>query len=203
MLSTMDRRLNYLIVWCSTLICICGGSQDLPASCDVMLTVRRGTIWRVASQESLTVSCPVKHCGDSLDVTWCKVVHINRCERIHETENVEIRQIYKNDDLISYLSFKKVSVNDDGLYRCDLIGRTPELFSHAINISVSDENHGDETSVDDADESPETVDVSWLSYFSICFSIASLVVILAQMQREQTQAVLFILRSSTVSPGSL
>ena len=111
--------------------------SDLPASCEVMLTVRRGTIRRVAPRENLKVSCPVKHCGESLDVTWCKVVHINYCERIHKTENVEIRQNYGKDNLISYLSFKKVSVNDDGLYRCEVIGRTPELFSHAINISVS------------------------------------------------------------------
>ncbi|XP_031725237.1 uncharacterized protein LOC116395461 [Anarrhichthys ocellatus] len=102
-------------------------------------------------------------------------------------ENVEIRQNDKRveGELISYLTFTRISIDDDGLYRCTLKGYKDELISHNINISVSDLNQGvkisdyneDELpSADDEDDDDE--DVPWLPYFFICVSIALLVVTL-------------------------
>ncbi len=111
---------------------------DLFPSCEVELMVRRGLTWKTAPRQCLTVKCPVKHCGESLNVTWCKLLDTNKCEQINCTENVEIRQDNTNDadKLISFLTFKWISISDDGLYRCGLEGNKLE-FSHLINISVS------------------------------------------------------------------
>lgn len=95
--------------------------------------VHRGTTVKTAPRQPLTVKCPVKHCGESLDVAWCKLLNTNRCEQINETGNVEILQ----DEMISSLIFKRISIYDDGLYRCYLKGSKYVAFSHIINISVS------------------------------------------------------------------
>uniref|UniRef100_A0A3Q1F9U1 Ig-like domain-containing protein n=1 Tax=Acanthochromis polyacanthus TaxID=80966 RepID=A0A3Q1F9U1_9TELE len=111
--------------------------SDLAASCEVMALVRRHTTWKAAPQQSLTVRCPVKHCGRTINITWCKDVQSNRCEQLNETENVELSQNHNqaNDELESYLSFKQISIYDDGLYRCKLNGDKLGIFSHFINIS--------------------------------------------------------------------
>uniref|UniRef100_A0A3P8RNK8 Ig-like domain-containing protein n=1 Tax=Amphiprion percula TaxID=161767 RepID=A0A3P8RNK8_AMPPE len=95
-----------------------------------------GTTWKVAPQRSLTVSCPVKHCGRTLNITWCKVLQ-SHCEQLNKTENVAVRQNHNqaNDELVSYLSFKQISIYDDGLYRCKFIGDRLGEFSHSIKIS--------------------------------------------------------------------
>uniref|UniRef100_A0A3Q3J3C1 Ig-like domain-containing protein n=1 Tax=Monopterus albus TaxID=43700 RepID=A0A3Q3J3C1_MONAL len=104
---------------------------------------RKGTTKKRAPNQSLTLKCPVRHCGESLDVTWCKLLAPNHCDRIKETENIEITQDnnteYRKDQLISYLTFKQISVYDDGLYRCELTGshHRYDQISHTINISVS------------------------------------------------------------------
>ncbi|XP_041858119.1 B- and T-lymphocyte attenuator [Melanotaenia boesemani] len=179
----MERKLNCLIVWCFTFIYICRGGQDLSTSCDVMLMVRRSTVWRAAPTNHLTVSCPVKDCGKSLNVTWCKVLSNNNCKQINNAEDVEIRQTYEKEGLISYLSFKQVSVHDDGLYRCTLIREDLKVFSNAINISVSDEIQGVEHFSYRAGESPSAAgdEVDWVPYFSICIGLAFLVTILTAL----------------------
>lgn len=106
-------------------------------SCEVELMVRRGTTRKVAPRQPLTVSCPVKHCGESLNVTWCKL--LDECEQINYTKNVEIRQTenHVEDEMISILTFRRISIHDDGLYRCYVKGYKYEQISHIINISVS------------------------------------------------------------------
>uniref|UniRef100_A0A7N8X5C2 Ig-like domain-containing protein n=1 Tax=Mastacembelus armatus TaxID=205130 RepID=A0A7N8X5C2_9TELE len=110
-------------------------------SCDVVLMVRRNTHMKIAPNQSLTVKCPVKHCGKSLEVTWCKLLDTDRYGPFNKSENVEIRQNnnHRKDELISYLTFKRISMHDEGMYRCDLerCQSNFNYFSHAINISVS------------------------------------------------------------------
>ena len=112
--------------------------DSFPA-CEVGLMVRRGTTLKAAPQQRVRVKCPVKHCGEPLNVTWCKLLDTGKCEQMKETENVEIMQNDKHakDELTSFLTFKRISINDDGLYRCDLKGYKDEQISHTINISVS------------------------------------------------------------------
>lgn len=108
---------------------------DLIPSCEVEVMVWRGTTWETAPQQNLSVSCPVKHCGESIKVTWCKLLHTNTCEQMNYTENVETNTT--QDELISYLNFTRISIHDDGLYRCNVKGDRYEQISNIINISVS------------------------------------------------------------------
>lgn len=112
------------------------GFTDLPRSCEVELRVQRATTLKFAPQQHVTLRCPVKHCGQSQNVTWCK--QLDNCEPINSTESVEMTQKDGHvDELISYLTFKSISTDDDGLYRCYLKGYEVELTSHVINVSVS------------------------------------------------------------------
>ncbi|XP_040912917.1 B- and T-lymphocyte attenuator [Toxotes jaculatrix] len=179
------QQYTYLVIFC-LFVAISGKNRDLFPSCEVELMVRRGTTWKTAPLQPLTVRCPVKDCGKLLNITWCKLLDTHICEPINKTENVEIRQNNHgvNNDLISYLTFKWISVHDDGLYRCDLKAHNYSLISHTINISVSDMHHGVETT-DNTDNiavaSPNTAgdeSMFWLPYFYICVCTALLVVTL-------------------------
>ncbi|TDH06805.1 hypothetical protein EPR50_G00117070 [Perca flavescens] len=177
-------RPAYTHLWifiCFTFVCIYGRGQDRFPLCEVELKVRRGTTRKTVPQQRLTVRCPVKHCGESISVTWCKQVDINKCEQINYAENVEIKQNdeHVKDKLISYLTFTRISINDNGLYQCLVKGYKSQHISHFINISVSDLNQGVENYDNNAYELPRLAagdkDVSWLPYFFICASIALLV----------------------------
>ncbi|XP_037542108.1 B- and T-lymphocyte attenuator [Nematolebias whitei] len=167
----------------NTVISICKNVTDLSSSCEITLEVKRGTTQRVVPGQHVTVSCPGKHCGKSLNVTWCKVSN-TICERIRQTENIEISQNYGKDELISFLSFKHISIIDDGLYKCKILGNKDKVVGHSINISVSDRNQGaknddnvaaaSRSSGDDDDGDDEKPD-SWLPYFYICSIILLLV----------------------------
>ncbi|XP_051259470.1 B- and T-lymphocyte attenuator [Dicentrarchus labrax] len=201
-MSSLMDRLTYtslLVFHCFTFVCTYGGHHGIYPSCDVELKVRRNTGWKVAPQQGLTVKCPVKHCGESLNITWCKLLDTDKCERIHEAENVEIKQDDKDfkDEVISFLTFKRISIDDDGLYRCSIKGYKYELISHTINISVSDlhnginnsENNayliqGISNSENDAYQSPSVGDhlgEPWQPYFYIFFGVAFLVATLTAL----------------------
>ncbi|XP_041663411.1 B- and T-lymphocyte attenuator [Cheilinus undulatus] len=176
MLSRMDRHIciYLLIISCFTLVCINGRHQDVSSSCEVSVKVRRNTILRSAPNQSLTIKCPVSHCGESLNVTWCKL-DTDQCERLNYSENVKIRQDKQGDKLISCLTFERISIHDDGLYRCGLNGYKNELISHLISVSVSD-SHQNLQNVADALSSPAAdVDASWQPYFFIVFGVGLLV----------------------------
>ncbi|XP_074514229.1 uncharacterized protein LOC141782088 [Sebastes fasciatus] len=96
------------------------------------------------------------------------------------TENVETNTT--QDELISYLNFTRISIHDNGLYRCNVKGDKYEQISNIINISVSDSYQGvkllpNTHSDNNKDELPSAAgdeDVPWLSY-SIISSITLLV----------------------------
>nr|XP_046260775.1 B- and T-lymphocyte attenuator [Scatophagus argus] len=183
-MSSLRDRLpyTYLLLYCFAFVCIYGiRDQDWLPSCEVALMVKSGTTWKVTPRQSLTVKCPVKHCGESLNVTWCKM--LDKCEQINYTENVETRQTdgRVKDELISFLTFNQISIYDSGLYRCYLKGYKYEHVSHSINISVSDLNQGAQNPDINAVFAEELSSVagdepvSWLPYFSIFAGIALLV----------------------------
>ncbi|XP_039455631.1 B- and T-lymphocyte attenuator [Oreochromis aureus] len=188
MLSLKDK-LNYLIIFCCCVFVSIHGSgkekiAGLHAPCEVEIMVRRGSTWKTLPRQSLKVSCPVKHCGETLEITWCKFLDSNNCERIHETKNVEITQNPDEDKLISYLHFKEISIHDDGQYRCRLLGYNISLISHSINISVSDMYQGVENTDNNNKNAGTTPspyhseDKNWRPYFYICFGIVLLILIL-------------------------
>uniref|UniRef100_A0A669AXU1 Ig-like domain-containing protein n=1 Tax=Oreochromis niloticus TaxID=8128 RepID=A0A669AXU1_ORENI len=187
MLSLKDK-LNYLIIFCCCVfVSIHGSGKGLHAPCEVAIMVRRNSTWKTPPRQSLRVSCPVIHCGETLEVTWCKFLDSNNCERIHETKNMEITQNPDEDKLISYLHFKEISIHDDGQYRCRLLGYNISLISHSINISVSDMYQGVENS-DNNDKNAGTTpspyhneDKNWRPYFYIYFGIVLLILILTAL----------------------
>uniref|UniRef100_UPI0037E7B5E0 B- and T-lymphocyte attenuator-like n=1 Tax=Semicossyphus pulcher TaxID=241346 RepID=UPI0037E7B5E0 len=187
MLSLIDKRLYSFLLICScfSFVYVYGRGKDLLPSCEVALLVRRGTTLKTVPQQPLTVQCPLRYCGESLNVTWCKLLHTDDCEPITYTENVEIIQRKRGGDkLISYLTFKRISIHDDGLYRCVSKGYNYEKVSHIINISVSDLNEGFENVHNEEDKPPSVADVedvSWLPFFFFCVILALLVVILTAL----------------------
>ncbi|XP_029967917.1 uncharacterized protein LOC115403212 [Salarias fasciatus] len=179
---SLQERLNVLIILCcSAFVSINGGGEDGVSSCQAELLVRRGTIRRALPGHTVTVRCSLKHCGQPLNVTWCKIRSSGRCERIRETENVGITQQpdgWTKDEVTSSLSFKKISVEEDGLYRCEVKGLA---IGHAINILVSDLNQEAQHSDDHAAESLKTHNdgsIVWLPYFAIFCGIALPVILL-------------------------
>ncbi|XP_035507472.2 uncharacterized protein si:ch211-214p13.8 isoform X1 [Scophthalmus maximus] len=177
----MDRLPYTCLMMFSLFVSIHGIRKGSSHPCRVDVMVRRGTTLKIAPHQPLSVGCPVRHCGTWLSVTWCKILDRNRCERMKSTENVEIRQKdgRAKDELISYLTFKRISAHDDGLYKCYLEAYEYESISHTINISVSDIHQG----VESTDNSEEVVSLStagdeagsWLPYVYICGGIALLV----------------------------
>ncbi|XP_060944000.1 B- and T-lymphocyte attenuator [Limanda limanda] len=172
----MDRTsYTYLMIF-FILVSIYGRTEGLFPSCQ--LSVRRSTALMRAPNQTVTISCPVKHCGKSVNVSWCKILDTNMCEQIINTQNVEIRQRHDNvkNLLVSSLTFKWISAQDGGLYRCELKGNRLGAISHIINISVSDK-HEESThnfavvSLPAPGEEAE----DWLPYFYICTGIALVV----------------------------
>ncbi|KAM8748741.1 uncharacterized protein AB9X84_013836 isoform 2-T2 [Acanthopagrus schlegelii] len=151
-------------------------TTDVSPPCEVGLMVRRGTTWTAAPRQRVTVKCPVKDCGEPLSVTWCKLSEADRCEQINQTENIQQINKRVKDELVSFLTFKRISIHDAGLYGCSLKGYKYEVISHAINISVSDSYHGVKKSVDTTDGTLSVAgdeDLSWSAYI-ICLSVALL-----------------------------
>ncbi|XP_028993756.1 B- and T-lymphocyte attenuator [Betta splendens] len=183
----LTRKLQYtcLMMLCWTLRSIHGEAEAWSPSCEADLKVPRGTAWKTAPQRPLTLQCPVKHCGERLNVTWCKL-SINQCDAVTGTETVEIMQFYQGHLLISNLTFKVISISDDGLYRCYLEGRRRDV-SHSINVSVSDMNQGAEYYHSQPFAArrlrPPARDVPWLPYFIICFSVAFLAFTMTALSR--------------------
>ncbi|XP_059199483.1 B- and T-lymphocyte attenuator-like [Centropristis striata] len=181
----MDRlTFIYLLIFCCfTFVCIHGKGHDFP-SCFVVLLVQKGTTFITVPQSPLTVCCPVRHCGESLSVTWCKLLDTGECKRINYTENREIILTEKlvNDRLISYLTFTRISIHDDGLYGCSLKEYGPDvLISHKINISVSESNKGVKpfecvTEVELPNTAAGDDSKSWLPFLATCLTVALLVV---------------------------
>ncbi|KAJ4933036.1 hypothetical protein JOQ06_029874 [Pogonophryne albipinna] len=99
--------------------------------------VRSGATYKTVPQHNVTVSCPVKHCGEPISVTWCKLDTAIKWDQIKYKENLKITQTDIKDELISYLTFTRITSQDDGLYRCSLKGYESEQISHSINVSVS------------------------------------------------------------------
>uniref|UniRef100_A0A4W5RMN6 Ig-like domain-containing protein n=1 Tax=Hucho hucho TaxID=62062 RepID=A0A4W5RMN6_9TELE len=176
----MDRPCSdhILLVQCLLfLLCVHGNAQDQGPACEVR--VKRNTIWNAVLQKALTINCPVRHCGEKLHATWCKFVDLFHCEQIHETEQVTFGWRQKN---ILILDFKKISMNDDGLYRCRVVENGSMTVSHAIKVSVSDSNleitsTADNNTNDSPNAKPDRNDPSFLPYFYICVGIVVLVFI--------------------------
>nr|XP_029513683.1 B- and T-lymphocyte attenuator-like [Oncorhynchus nerka] len=173
---------HILLVLCLLLlVCIHGNAQG---PCEIEVPIKRNTVWYAVPQKRLTINCPVKHCGETLRVTWCKFDDAN-CKQVNETEQVKIgwKPLDRgSENRIAFLDFKKISMNDDGSYRCGMAGNKSSIVSHAINVSVSDINLKMTSTADhNTNNSPNAKHdekyLSWLPYAYICVGIVLLVVV--------------------------
>ncbi|XP_029980031.1 uncharacterized protein si:ch211-214p13.8 isoform X2 [Sphaeramia orbicularis] len=128
-----------LIFTLCTISGIHGKGQGLIPSCEVEVILRWGLTCETAPQQTLTVDCPVKHCGEPHQVAWCKLLETYACEEMNNTEDIEITQRDENDqrNSVSHLTFRRISLHDDGLYRCGPKLHKNMLLGHIINVSVS------------------------------------------------------------------
>uniref|UniRef100_A0A4W5RBQ6 Ig-like domain-containing protein n=1 Tax=Hucho hucho TaxID=62062 RepID=A0A4W5RBQ6_9TELE len=159
---------HILLVHCLLfLVCNHGNAEG---ACDIDVLIKRNTVWNAVHQKRLTINCPVRHCGETLRVTWCKFEDAN-CKQINETEQVKMGWKpfdIRSENRIAFLDFKKISMNDDGSYRCGMAGNKSSIVSHAINVSVSD---------DSQNAKHDEKYLSWLPYVYICVGIVLLVVV--------------------------
>ncbi|XP_069389843.1 uncharacterized protein [Paralichthys olivaceus] len=176
----MDRpSYTYLMILYLS-VSIYGRPEGMVPTCEVGLMVRRGTVLRKAPRDRVTINCPVKHCGRSMNVMWCKILDTNVCEQIKITSNVIISQTGDRgrNKLVSSLTFKRISAKDGGQYRCHLKENGYHEISHTINISVSGTHQKaaqTHTAAKQSLTAPGVETESWLPYLLICASIALLV----------------------------
>ncbi|XP_056145461.1 B- and T-lymphocyte attenuator-like [Lampris incognitus] len=170
---------------------LCIHVNALHPSCDPVVSVKRGTVWKAVPHQRLRISCNVTLCGKPSKVTWCKLVD-TKCEQIQNDPNVVIK--LDRDDFwekgTSRLKFEEVSVNDDGLYKCLLRrSKTPLAVSHWINVSVSDSHRRihirpkHAPRVADSPNAAKAAELPWLPYAAICGGTALLVLLATLISR--------------------
>ncbi|XP_032977185.1 B- and T-lymphocyte attenuator isoform X2 [Rhinolophus ferrumequinum] len=101
-------------------------------SCE-QLYVRRQSM-NVTAGDSLQLECPVGHCANKSNVTWCKFKE-QRCLRLGD-RNMTWED--RKNMSVFILHFDQVLVSDNGSYRCSLRASSGLLESHLITIYVTE-----------------------------------------------------------------
>ncbi|XP_018605416.1 B- and T-lymphocyte attenuator-like [Scleropages formosus] len=115
------------------------GKED---DCQPEVRVARNTAVPALETKTLTIYCPFKDCGMEANVTWCKVDHAALCKPLHQFHHVKLELTKDEKDThtnILALTFTNLTLEDNGLYRCQLStdGKTMSTVSHSINVSVT------------------------------------------------------------------
>uniref|UniRef100_A0A8C1AZS0 Si:ch211-214p13.8 n=1 Tax=Cyprinus carpio carpio TaxID=630221 RepID=A0A8C1AZS0_CYPCA len=151
-----------------------------------LLKVPRGTVHKAFINKPFKISCNLTHCDEqTINVTWTKE-NTKRWIPISGADHMSTSQNYSSSDpnmLTSYLTFTNISKHHEGSYRCELLLPQFSMYSHHINVSVSDDSREDEMSWTDMTAERENTDSSsgswWLPYLFICFG--ALILILTVM----------------------
>ncbi|KAJ8013179.1 hypothetical protein DPEC_G00050590 [Dallia pectoralis] len=125
------------------LLCDRDDGADQNVTCPYEVRVRRNTVLKARPLNPLTMKCQVQHCGDPPHVTWCKIMDPLNCRAMIENENINIHQKeLPANEVMSFMTFNKLSMDDQGQYRCKLSGSEEAIVSHAITVNVSESNVG-------------------------------------------------------------
>ncbi|KAL7882119.1 hypothetical protein AOLI_G00089680 [Acnodon oligacanthus] len=154
-------------------------AQGSAGLCVPAVRVRKNTVYRGSSKSPLRVPCPVTYCEQIPTVRWFRIKDTDTSIPVSETDRVTVTQDRPTADekeIISYLSFKSLSDQDDGIYRCVAVGSTGTSQSHNINVSVSEGNLLCVTVSPTLSEGKATV--SWMSYIIICSGVFGLVTVM-------------------------
>ncbi|XP_036430828.1 B- and T-lymphocyte attenuator-like [Colossoma macropomum] len=153
-------------------------AQGPAGLCVPAVRVRKNTVYRGSSKSLLRVPCPVTYCEEIPTVRWFRIKDTDKSIPVSETDQVTVTQEWSTADekeIISYLSFKSLSVQDDGLYRCVAAGSNSTSESHNINVSVSEVMFVPVTASPTVSVSKATV--ARMPYIIICSGVFSLVTI--------------------------
>lgn len=120
----------------SFLFCSLGTHPD----CIPSIMVPRNTAWKVRVMTSLKINCTVdteSHCRKNVDVSWCRIDNKSECRSLKHSDHIttEQRSITESKVML-FLIFQNISMQDAGLYRCEIKSLTPTV-SHAINVTVT------------------------------------------------------------------
>ncbi|KAG7467454.1 hypothetical protein MATL_G00153970 [Megalops atlanticus] len=124
--------------------------------CFMEVRVRRNTVWKAVTMETLRINCSVKHCGTTPAVTWCKMDNLSNCRPVEEKERIKIQweDTEREDNAgFSFLHFTNTSLDDTGFYGCEITGKIGNMssVSHKIKVSITTQNCRTEVSPCDPD----------------------------------------------------
>ncbi|KAG9335021.1 hypothetical protein JZ751_006162 [Albula glossodonta] len=173
----MRPRLDWtgLVLSLFLLISVRGHAQGQGTECSVDIRVRRNTNFEQVATKSLKITCPVQNCGQTIDVTWCKVQG-NNCNPLNITNGITVGWEKLEQEMPEwFLAFASIKVEDSGKYRCRLSGDKMAV-GHNIGITVTAANASDSlenavansSSSSTAGNEGTTQDLSWLPYIYIC-----------------------------------
>lgn len=138
---------TYSNFYCKIIYCIWGLLRiiwinllpvDPVASCVAEIKIRKNTVYTASSASMLNISCPVTYCKEIPVVEWIKIDDTSKFIHISGTNQVTITQEQAGlKDIVSYLSFRNISTDDNGIYRCMISKSAFSLESHNINVNVS------------------------------------------------------------------
>ncbi|KAK3542858.1 hypothetical protein QTP70_006126 [Hemibagrus guttatus] len=152
--------------------------ENPDASCVPQIKVRKNTVYTPIREHQLNISCPVTYCNEIPVVQWIKIDDRNNFIHINETNQVTITEEQTGlKEKISYLSFKNILPDYNGIYRCKVFTPGFSSESHSINLTVSDpSNNTNVNNINGLTKERET-DVRQLLYVFICLGILGLVMI--------------------------
>ncbi|XDV15225.1 hypothetical protein PO909_015352 [Leuciscus waleckii] len=156
-------------------------SEEL--QCVQSIKVPRNTVFRARVMKELKINCTLTQygCHRSPSISWCKI-YGNRCNTFNHS--VYIKTEWKNmteHEVIAFLIFLNISMEDAGLYRCK---DGDSSIGHAINVTVTDHNiiiilTSMHIIIGDMNTTPKN-DLQWLwPYVYICTGISGLVLVMA------------------------
>ncbi|MCJ8732857.1 hypothetical protein PDJAM_G00215970 [Pangasius djambal] len=149
-------------------------TQGPGAPCVPEIKVRKNTVYTPSSESRLNISCPVTYCEEIPAFGWIKIDNTNNFIRISETNQVTITQEQTGSkDIISYMIFRNISTDDNGIYRCMISTSNFSSESHNINVNVSVSSYTTNTN-NTTNNNTEKL-ASWHLYVFICSGILGLV----------------------------
>ncbi|MFT7799895.1 B- and T-lymphocyte attenuator-like [Arapaima gigas] len=113
--------------------------------CVMQVRVARNIVVAAVEKTTTSVRCPFEPCGRKTEVSWCKIDNTAHCRRINTSDCIRIELMKEGKDTylnVSLLIFTRFTLEDPGLYRCELStdGKNMSIVSHNINVSISRPN---------------------------------------------------------------
>uniref|UniRef100_A0AAY5KE54 Ig-like domain-containing protein n=1 Tax=Esox lucius TaxID=8010 RepID=A0AAY5KE54_ESOLU len=155
--------------------------QDNGSDCYPEIRVQRNTVWKASPGDCLEINCPVIICTNSSSsfILWRKIIG-SEWVPVKRTALIEIKWQRRRNNGTSFLVFKRIDVNDSGLYQCIL----ETAGSHSINVTVT-ESVEDSTVVNQKNETNITpgqrdsfLEVLWLYVYKSAVLVVFVIMVL-------------------------